>query len=97
MSEDSQIERFTANVRGRVQGVSFRYATLRRSQLLNVTGWVRNEIDGSVTVVAQGDRIQLDKLLRFLHKGPPSAIVDNVEVVWSEPKHDLNSFIILWT
>lgn len=69
-----------ACVQGRVQGVGFRDATLRRARELGVLGWVRNADDGSVLVHAEGQPDAVDALLEWLHGGPPSAGVDGVVV-----------------
>jgi DNA ligase D-like protein (predicted 3'-phosphoesterase) len=66
-------------VRGDVQGVGFRDASVRRARRLGVTGWVRNGADGSVQVHAEGPRGALDALVAFLHDGPPLARVAGVE------------------
>jgi acylphosphatase len=71
-----------AKVYGRVQGVNFRYYTLQRAQRLRLTGWVRNQPDGSVEVRAEGPRTAVEELLAFLHQGPPHAQVERVEAEW---------------
>ncbi|MBZ0304943.1 MAG: acylphosphatase [Anaerolineae bacterium] len=71
-----------AIVHGRVQGVNFRYYTQEQAVDLGVTGWVRNLPDRTVEVTAEGSPDQLDKLLTFLHQGPISARVTQVEVNW---------------
>ncbi len=71
-----------AVVYGHVQGVNFRYNTLLRAQRLRLTGWVRNQADGSVEVTAEGPRAAVEELLAFLHQGPPHAQVERVEVEW---------------
>ena len=57
-------KRFVFN--GRVQGVGFRYLTRRAADLIGVTGWVRNEADGSVTLEIQGTEEQVDGLILAL-------------------------------
>jgi len=74
--------RLQAVVRGRVQGVSFRYYTLHRARELGVTGYVRNRWDESVEVVAEGPRAALEELLSLLRVGPRAAFVTDVEVQW---------------
>ncbi len=69
-----------ATVRGTVQGVGFREATVRRAGELGVLGWVRNGEDGSVLVHAEGAEAAVDELVAFLHRGPRGADVDAVEV-----------------
>jgi DNA ligase D-like protein (predicted 3'-phosphoesterase) len=68
-----------AAVRGEVQGVGFRDATLRRAGELGVTGWVRNEDDGVVRVHAEGPPGAVEELVAFLGEGPPGARVEAVE------------------
>lgn len=69
-----------AVVRGEVQGVGFRDATVRRADELGVLGWVRNGEDGTVQVHAEGSEAAVDELLAFLRSGPPAAHVTDVEV-----------------
>lgn len=65
-------------VRGRVQGVFYRAETQQSARRLGLTGWVRNVSDGSVELVACGERTKLDELERWLWQGPPRANVDEV-------------------
>ena len=86
MKENVQAEvRLQATVHGRVQGVSFRFYTRRRAAELGLTGHVRNAWDGTVEVVAEGQRAGLEALLAFLHVGPPAAVVTQVDVRWVAP------------
>ena len=72
-------ERLEAVVTGRVQGVGFRRYVARWARRLALAGWVRNEPDGSVRLVAEGDRAALDRLTRLLWGGPPTADVEAVQ------------------
>ena len=67
------------SVRGMVQGVGFRYHTLRRAKSLGLCGWVRNERDGSVLVHLQGDAEVVEEMVRWLNHGPSYARVDSVD------------------
>lgn len=78
MSSTKQM-RLEATVSGRVQGVSFRYYTQQRARQLGLAGWVANQPDGTVRVVAEGDVSALDDLVDFLERGSPAARVDRVE------------------
>lgn len=69
---------FRAVVRGDVQGVGFRDATVRRARELGVLGWVRNGEDGAVLVHVEGAAEAVDGLVAFLHDGPPLARVESV-------------------
>jgi acylphosphatase len=77
---------FRAIVHGRVQGVFFRRYTDVTAKELSVSGWVRNQPDGTVEVWAEGPKDRLEKLAAWLKQGPPSAVVRRVELSWHEPK-----------
>jgi acylphosphatase len=88
----SDLVRLHARVYGLVQGVSFRYYTLHRASELGVGGFVRNHWDGSVEVVAEGERAAVDKLLSWLQTGPPSADVERVDSQWEKPSGEFRRF-----
>ena len=79
-STDKPIQARRFLVRGRVQGVGFRWFVEREAHMLGIAGWVRNNHDGSVEVLAQGTRDQLAGLHSRLREGPRAARVDAVEV-----------------
>jgi acylphosphatase len=81
-------------VRGRVQGVGFRWYVEREAHALGIAGWVRNNHDGSVEVLAQGNRDQLSGLHSRLREGPRAARVDTVEVADAAAQSGLSSFRI---
>jgi len=83
-----------AIIQGRVQGVSFRYYTTLLADELGVCGWVRNLPDGTVEVVAEGIRGQLDQLAEFLHRGPSGARVESVDMNWQRATGQFINFII---
>lgn len=89
-------KRMEAVVYGRVQGVNFRYYTEQTARRLQLTGWVANQSDGSVRVVAEGPPADLDKLLSFLRVGPPAAHVDDVVVDWGEASGGFTQFSVRW-
>ena len=68
-------------VRGRVQGVGFRYFVQREAGRLELAGWVRNLDDGCVEVHAQGPVARLDELAAALHRGPRFSEVRGVEEI----------------
>jgi len=73
-----------AIVYGYVQGVFFRDFVTRRANELGVTGYVRNLPGGTVEVLAEGERKQLEKLIGYLRVGSPAARVEKVTTNWSE-------------
>jgi len=75
---DSRIETYYARVRGVVQGVGFRHATVRQAHALGIRGWVANLEDGSVEALLQGPANAVDRMLSWLRHGPPSARVTEV-------------------
>jgi acylphosphatase len=66
-------------LRGRVQGVGFRYALRREAQRNGVRGWVRNRADGSVEALLQGDAEAVARLVQWARGGPPAARVETLE------------------
>jgi acylphosphatase len=73
--------RLEATVRGRVQGVGFRYFVVRLAMELGVVGWVANAPDGSVVIVAEGHAGALDAFEAGLRAGPTGAVVEAVDAV----------------
>lgn len=71
-------ETLYVRITGRVQGVGFRAAAVRHAHMLGVCGWVQNHADGSVQALLQGSVEQIDRMLSWLHKGPPTALVKEV-------------------
>jgi acylphosphatase len=80
------IVRKRLRIRGRVQGVGFRAATVATARALGLNGWVANRADDSVETVAAGDDSAVAVFIRWCHHGPPAARVDSVEVS-DEPLH----------
>ena len=79
-------------VYGRVQGVFFRHTTRKVARRLGLTGIVKNLLDGSVYIVAEGPEDKLNELLKFSKKGPESADVKRVEFELKEPENKYHGF-----
>ena len=77
---------FYALVRGRVQGVGFRYSAVREAERLRINGWVKNSRDGNVEVWAEGQPEKLGLFLEWLQQGPQFSRVDSVRKENMEPK-----------
>lgn len=91
----SDLTRLTALVYGRVQGVYFRYFVQNEALGRRLTGYAYNRADGgSVQVVAEGPRAELEALLMRLHIGPPAAKVERVEACWSDAEGSFSGFRI---
>ena len=87
----------TLSVIGQVQGVGFRFFVRKAVAGLSVSGWVRNDSDGAVSIVAEGPVDDLNKLLEAVKIGPAEAEVDDVEVSWSSAFGDFDGFRVkLW-
>ncbi len=85
-------ERLSVIVRGRVQGVGFRYSVLRKARELELNGWVANRDDGTVSLVAEGSRAALEKLLAYVQIGPPGASVRSVDIDWQSALGEFQEF-----
>lgn len=72
-------------IRGRVQGVCFRDNCRREAERLRVTGWVRNESDGSVCAVYEGSATAVEAMIDWSRSGPPHAVVDDIDVTEADP------------
>lgn len=73
-------------VSGRVQGVGYRYFTMRQAQRLGVNGWVRNLPDGRVEAVFEGSRKVVEDIINWCYEGPTAAVVKDVAVEYEEPE-----------
>jgi acylphosphatase len=81
-------------VRGRVQGVGFRWFVEREARALGISGWVRNNADGAVEVLAMGSGEQLSALKQKLQQGPRAARVDAVDEAAAQAPPHLDTFRI---
>lgn len=88
------MERLELHIRGRVQGVGFRWQAQQEARRLGLSGWVRNRADGSVQLVAEGDQAALDSLAAWAARGPARARVDQCDAVRSAAAGTLNGFRI---
>ena len=79
---------------GLVQGVGFRWYTARRAEALGLAGFVRNTIDGTVEIEAEGERASLEDLIREIRVGPRSAQVTDLSIDWITPTHARTHFEI---
>lgn len=83
-----------AIVSGKVQGVFYREGTRKKAVSSNITGWVKNNVDGTVELQACGEKEDIEKFTKWLRKGPLLARVSNV--VWSEiPVESFQGFVVL--
>lgn len=81
-------------ISGIVQGVNFRYYTKLEAEKNNVTGWIRNLVDGRVEAVFEGEKKDVERMIEFCKTGPPNAYVSDVEIKWEKFKGESDKFEI---
>jgi acylphosphatase len=91
MADDQRLD---VQVYGRVQGVGYRAFAREQGRRLGLCGWVRNDPDSSVRVVAEGPRDVLERLLQVLERGPSMARVERVEPYWSAASGEFEGFAV---
>lgn len=82
-------------INGRVQGVFFRQKTKIEADKLGLLGWVRNEADGSVRILVEGEEEKIKELIAWAKAGPRFAQVKNIKVDWQEAKTEFSQFAVL--
>ena len=80
---------------GEVHGVGFRYSAKLKAADLTLTGWVKNARDGTLEMVAQGERSHLETFVSWAKTGPRFAKVEKLEINWRETTTNYPSFEIL--
>ncbi len=86
MEESPRQQAVLAHVKGRVQGVGFRWFVLQQARAAGLSGDVRNLTDGRVELRARGRADELERLLAAVREGPPGARVDGLETRALDPK-----------
>ncbi len=90
------MKRVHVYVTGRVQGVFFRAETQRTANLLKLTGWVRNLMDGRVEALFEGEDVNVDKMTTWCYSGPPAARIDHVDVMEEPYTGNMQGFRITY-
>lgn len=88
------MQRIALRITGRVQGVRYRKTTFEKAKAYGLKGFVRNEPDGSVYVVAEGERTGLDKLIDWCRQGPPASMVSEIAFLPADPNEAFLDFNI---
>ena len=78
------------HISGRVQGVFFRATCQREARSLGLAGWVLNLPDGRVEAVFEGNREEVESMIRWCHEGPPGAAISGIEMVWESPRGEVS-------
>jgi len=89
-------KRITVRYEGRVQGVGFRFTAVNLAQSLNVTGWVKNEFDGSVLMVAEGEEEKLMELLQMIQRSHLGKYITQELVRKSSTTGEFKSFDVIY-
>ncbi|MBI2630759.1 acylphosphatase [Candidatus Nomurabacteria bacterium] len=87
-------KRVSLKIYGRVQGVFFRQESRQKAQALGLSGYVKNEPDGTVLILAEGDKASLEEFANWCQKGPRLADVAKMETRWQKSTGELRDFTI---
>jgi acylphosphatase len=87
-------KRAVLKIYGLVQGVFFRDFVRKQAARLKITGWTKNEPDGAVKVIAEGELEDLKKLVALCYSGPSAAEVEKIDIDWQEFKAEFKDFEI---
>lgn len=88
------MKRIILKIYGRVQLVLYRDSSRRKARKLGLTGWVKNESDGTVLLVAEGPEKELKELIQWCYNGPILARVDKIDIQWGEATGEFKKFEI---
>lgn len=94
MGADRGRKRLRIRIRGRVQGVGFRFHAVRLAEEHGISGWVRNNPDGTVESLAEGEADAVDRFVEGLRKGPSASRVDEVDLRESSSRDGLSGFSV---
>jgi acylphosphatase len=89
-------QRITVRYEGRVQGVGFRFTCVNLAQDLDATGWVKNEFDGSVTLVAEGEQDQMMNLLQAITNSHLGRCITHERVRHSTATGEFDRFTVAY-
>jgi acylphosphatase len=89
------VRRVRVRIRGRVQGVFFRAEARARAESLGLAGWIRNEPDGSISALFEGEPEPVESVLGWCLRGPRGAHVDEVEVSEEAGPREASGFRVL--
>lgn len=82
-------------IEGMVQGINYRWWTLRQAQSLNLVGWVKNLADGRVEAIFEGPRNIVEEMVKKCHQGPRLAGVKHIDINWEKATGEFSAFEII--
>lgn len=85
---------YEINISGRVQGVGFRYFAQHKANEMGITGWVKNAVDGSVLIIAQGTEAEIKTFIDYLYIGPTRSRVDKISTCMMQITIVFDSFSV---
>ena len=89
-------QRVVVKISGQVQGTNLRSMIKVRAISLGICGYVQNQPDSSVKIEAEGEKENLEELIRWLNQNPGSTRIEKLEDYWSDPQNKFNDFVIKW-
>ena len=87
-------KRYNIIISGRVQGVFFRTETRDHARKFNLKGWVKNNSNNTVEIIAEGEELNLMQFLKWCHQGPESARVENIRIKKQDYENEFEVFSI---
>ena len=88
-------KRIELKIYGKVQMVFYRTSAKEKADELGVTGWVKNEKDGNVRIIAEGTEKNLKEFVKWCYNGPKTALVEKIDIAWKEPTGKFADFKII--
>jgi acylphosphatase len=85
---------YEITIKGRVQGVGYRYFAVQKASEIGITGWVKNSVDGSVIVIAQGIEEEIETFIDYLYIGPTRSRVDQISKVKFNTLSNFHNFSV---
>ena len=85
---------YEITIKGRVQGVGYRYFAAQKANEMGIKGWVKNAVDGCVIIVAQGIEEEIETFIDYLYLGPTRSRVDQISKVKFNTLSDFNNFSV---
>lgn len=82
-------------ISGNVQGVGYRSWAVSKARESHLTGWVKNRSDGSVEIVAEGERDEIENFIDICWEGPEAAWVEDIKISWGEASNTARDFSII--
>ena len=90
------MKRFHLLIKGKVQGVSFRFFVCDNAKELGLKGWVRNTGAGDVEMVIEGEEDRCNNMIKVCREGPPLATIEHVKISENTYKNEFSDFSVTY-